>query len=121
MESTRQRIIRSVRDVTPGALKTSWWLVRIMFIVTFVITILNYLGVISWISVRLTPLFHCSDCRRRRPWHMCRVFVNCYSAIAVITTLDMDPRAITILAVMVLCAHNIPMETAVQKKPARLP
>lgn len=117
MESTRQRIIRSVRDVTPGALKTSWWLVRIMFIVTFVITILNYLGVISWISVRLTPLFSLFGLPGEAALaYVSGFFVNCYSAIAVITTLDMDPRAITILAVMVLCAHNIPMETAVQKK-----
>ena len=117
MESTRQRIIRSVRDVTPGALKTSWWLVRIMFIVTFVITILNYLGVISWISVRLTPLFSLFGLPGEAALaYVSGFFVNCYSAIAVITTLDMDQRAITILAVMVLCAHNIPMETAVQKK-----
>ncbi len=57
MESTHRRIIQSVRAVTPGALKTSWWLVKIMFLVTFIITVLKYLGVISWISMHLTPFF----------------------------------------------------------------
>ncbi|MDR0815771.1 MAG: nucleoside recognition protein, partial [Bacteroidales bacterium] len=43
-------------------------------------------------------------------------FVNIYSAIAVITTLDLSLRSITILAVMCLCTHNMLIETAVQKK-----
>ncbi len=117
MESTRRRIIHSVRAVTPGALKTSWWLIKIMFLVTFLITILKYLGVISWISMHLTPVFSKFGLPGEASLaYVSGFFVNCYSAIAVITTLNMDFRSITILAVMVLCAHNIPMETAVQKK-----
>jgi len=117
MESTRRRIIHSVKAVTPGALKTSWWLVKIMFLVTFIITILKYFGVISWISVYLTPFFSKFGLPGEASLaYVSGFFVNCYSAIAVITTLNMDVRSITILAVMVLCAHNIPMETAVQKK-----
>ena len=117
MESTHRRIIQSVRAVTPGALKTSWWLVKIMFLVTFIITVLKYLGVISWISMHLTPFFSQFGLPGEAALaYVSGFFVNCYSAIAVITTLNMDVRSITILAVMVLCAHNIPMETAVQKK-----
>lgn len=117
MESTRRRIIHSVKAVTPGALKTSWWLVKIMFLVTFIITILKYFEVISWISMYLTPVFSKFGLPGEAALaYVSGFFVNCYSAIAVISTLNMDIRSITILAVMVLCAHNIPMETAVQKK-----
>ncbi len=117
MESTRRRIIHSVKAVTPGALKTSWWLVKIMFLVTLIITILKYFGVISWISMYLTPVFSKFGLPGEAALaYVSGFFVNCYSAIAVISTLNMDIRSITILAVMVLCAHNIPMETAVQKK-----
>jgi len=88
-----------------------------MFLVTFIITVLKYLGVISWISMHLTPFFSQFGLPGEAALaYVSGFFVNCYSAIAVITTLNMDVRSITILAVMVLCAHNIPMETAVQKK-----
>ncbi|OQC39897.1 MAG: hypothetical protein BWX62_00564 [Bacteroidetes bacterium ADurb.Bin037] len=117
MESTRQRIIRSVRAVSPGALKTSWWLIRIMFLVTFIITILNYFGVISWISMHLTPFFSRFGLPGEAALaYVSGYFVNCYSAIAVMISLNLDARTTTILAVMVLCSHNIPLETAVQKK-----
>jgi len=43
-------------------------------------------------------------------------FVNVYSAIAVMATLNLDIRTVTILSVMVLASHNMITETAVQKK-----
>ena len=117
MESTRQRIVRSVRAAAPGALKTAWWLVKIMFLVSFLITLLKYLGVISWLSGLLTPFFSNFGLPGEAALaYVSGYFVNCYSAIAVMTSLNLDARAITILAVMVLCAHNMPMETAVQRK-----
>ena len=57
METTRQRVVRSVKAVAPGALKTAWWLIKIMFVVTLAITFLKYFGVIAWLSFHLTPLF----------------------------------------------------------------
>src|SRR5690554_4830001 len=56
-ETVRQRVVRSVKAVTPNALKTAWWLVRIMVIVTLAITFLKYFGVIAWMSWHLTPVF----------------------------------------------------------------
>jgi hypothetical protein len=43
-------------------------------------------------------------------------FVNVYSCIAVMTTLELDWRAITILCTMVMCSHSMVLETAVLKK-----
>jgi hypothetical protein len=43
-------------------------------------------------------------------------FVNVYAAISVAVAFDFDVRALTILSTMVLCAHNMITETAVQKK-----
>jgi len=117
METTRQRVVRSVKAVAPGALKTAWWLIKIMFVVTLAITFLKYFGVIAWLSFHLTPLFSYFGLPGEAALaYVSGYFVNCYSAIAVMTTLHLDMRATTILATMVLCAHNIPVETAVQKK-----
>ena len=43
-------------------------------------------------------------------------FVNVYSCIAVMTTLELDWRALTILCTMVMCSHSMVLETAVLKK-----
>ena len=44
------------------------------------------------------------------------IFLNIYSAIAVISSLPFSGREVAILAVMCLIAHNLIVETAVQKK-----
>lgn len=116
-ETVKERIIRSVKEVTPGALRTAWWLIKIMFCVTFGIMWLRYFGILQWISLHLTPAFSLFGLPGEASLaYVSGFFVNCYSALAVMLSLDLDARATTILAVMVLCSHNIIMETAVQRK-----
>ena len=88
-----------------------------MVSLSFVILLLQYFGVIEWISYWLTPLFsHFGLPGEAALAYVSGYFVNCYSAIAVMTTLDLSTRAATILSVMVLCSHNMIVETAVQHK-----
>ncbi|MFY9116497.1 MAG: nucleoside recognition domain-containing protein [Bacteroidales bacterium] len=116
-ETVWQRVVRSVKAVTPNALKTAWWLVRIMVIVTLVITFLKYFGVIAWMSMHLTPVFSWFGLPGEAALaYVSGYFVNCYSAVAVIASLHLDMRSVTIISTMVLCSHNMILETAVQKK-----
>lgn len=111
------RMLSCVRSATPGALKTIWWLVKIMTGVSFGIMLLQYLGIIGMISRWLTPLFsHFGLPGEAAIAYVSGYFVNCYTAMAVMTTLHLDMRAATILSVMVLCSHNIIVETTVQHK-----
>lgn len=106
-----------VRSATPSALKTIWWLVKIMVSVSFGIMLLQYFGVIAWISELLTPLFSSFGLPGEAALaYVSGYFVNCYTAMAVMSTLSLDMRAATILAVMVLCSHNMIVETTVQAK-----
>ncbi len=117
MKNVKERIVQSVKSVIPGALRTIWWLVKIMLIVSFAIMLLNYFGIIALISQYLTPVFSWFGLPGEASLaYVSGYFVNCYSALAVMATLNLDIRTTTILAVMILCAHNIPLETAVQKK-----
>lgn len=116
-ESVQSRILKTVREAMPSALKTGWWMVRITLIVSFVVTVLQYLGVVGWMSESLTPVFKFMGLPGEAALvFISGYFVNLYSAIAVIVTLELSVRSITILAVMCLCAHNMIIETAVQKK-----
>jgi spore maturation protein SpmB len=92
-------------------------MLRITVSVSFLVIILQYLGVVAWISNLLNPMFQLMGLPGEAALvFISAYFVNIYSAIAVIVTLDLSYRAITILAVMCLCAHNIFIETAIQKK-----
>jgi hypothetical protein len=113
----KTRFVNCVRLAGPSAFKTIWWLTKLMVILSFVILLLQYFGIIEWISFWLTPLFsHFGLPGEAALAYVSGYFVNCYSAIAVMTTLDLSARAATILSVMVLCSHNMIVETAVQHK-----
>ena len=111
------RFTNCIKSARPSALKTIWWLTKIMALLSFAIMLLQYVGVIEWISYWLTPIFsHFGLPGEAALAYVSGYFVNCYSAIAVMTTLDLSTRAATILSVMVLCSHNMILETTVQHK-----
>ena len=113
----KTRFVNCVKLAGPSAFKTILWLTKIMVTLSFVILLLQYFGIIEWISYWLTPLFsHFGLPGEAALAFVSGYFVNCYSAIAVMTTLDLSTRAATILAVMVLCSHNMIVETTVQHK-----
>lgn len=115
--SKTQRFFNCFKSARPSAFKTIWWLTKIMTLLSFAIMLLQYFGVIEWISFWLTPIFsHFGLPGEAALAFVSGYFVNCYSAIAVMTTLDLSTRAATILSVMVLCSHNMIVETTVQHK-----
>ena len=110
-------MLSCVRSATPSVLKTIWWLTKIMVGVSFAIMLLQYFGVIEWISTLLTPVFSSFGLPGEAALaYVSGYFVNCYTAMAVMSTLELSMREATILAVMVLCSHNMIVETTVQAK-----
>lgn len=115
--SKTQRLLNCIKTARPSAFKTIWWLTKIMVALSFIILLLQHLGIIEWISYWLTPIFsHFGLPGEAALAYVSGYFVNCYSAIAIMTTLELSTRAATILSVMVLCSHNMIVETAVQHK-----
>lgn len=112
-----QRFIKCVKIAWEPAFKTIKWLSKIMVSISFAIMLLQFFGVIEWLSQFLNPIFsHFGLPGEAALAYVSGYFVNCYSAIAVMTTLDLSIRAATILSVMVLCSHNMIVETTVQHK-----
>ena len=112
-----QRFIKCVKIAWAPAFKTIKWLSKIMVSISFAIMLLQFFGVIEWLSQFLNPIFsHFGLPGEAALAYVSGYFVNCYSAIAVMTTLDLSTRAATILSVMVLCSHNMIVETTVQHK-----
>lgn len=116
-KSALDRALGSIKEIMPKTLKTCLWLIRITTLVTLGVLFLEYFGILPHISRFLNPLFNLMGLPGEAALaFVSGYFVNVYSAIAVISTLSMDVRSVTILATMILCAHNMITETAVQKK-----
>ena len=117
MKNVTSRLWSIIKGALPGTVQTCIWVVKLTVSVSFCIVILRYLQVIPWISALLEPVFHVVGLPGEAALaFVSGYFVNVYSAIAVAVTLDLSVREMTILAAMVLCAHNMIVESAVQKK-----
>ncbi len=112
-----QKIKGSVVEALPVALKTGWWLIRLIIPVSLAVTLLKFFGILAILSNFLTPMFSLIGLPGEAALvFLTSIFLNIYSAIAVITSLPFSGREVAILAVMCLIAHNLIVETAVQKK-----
>jgi spore maturation protein SpmB len=88
-----------------------------MIPVSFGVLLLQYSGWLAKFSDVLNPLFQYLGLSGQSALvFLTSIFLNIYSAIAVITTLALTPREITILAFMCLVSHNLIVEVLILKK-----
>ena len=100
-----------------NALKTALWIIRIIIPVSFIVTLLDFYGVIEWISTYTAPLFQLIGLQGNAAVvYFSSLFLPLYAPIAIIATLPLTLREITILALMCLITHNLPIECAVQRR-----
>ena len=112
-----QRLWRAIQGAFRPALRTILWILKLMLPITLGVACLNYVGAIEWLSIHLAPLFRYIGLSGEAVIvFLTAILVNIYGAIAVIATIGFDFRSVTILAVMCLIAHNLILETAIQKK-----
>lgn len=117
MSDTGRRLSGAIREVIPNSIKTCIWMGKITVGITFAMMLLKYFNILPWISDFISPVFKYFGLPGSAALaYISGYFVNCYSAIAIISTLGLDWRATTIIATMVLCSHSMVLETAVQKK-----
>lgn len=111
------KIRQIVRTATPRALKTIWWIFKITAIVSFAMFVLKYTGILYWIAALVSPVFHWFGLPGDAAMaYVSGYFINVYSCVAVISTLELTARDITILGTMTLAAHSMVVESAVQQK-----
>jgi hypothetical protein len=122
MEDHRQRSI-SARAAQAGvagikgAAGTILFLLSIVVPISFAVTLLDWLGALSWIARFMEPLMQIVGLPGTAALvFISSAFLNIYSALAVAFSTSLDMRSATILAIMCLIAHNLFVETAVMKK-----
>ena len=111
------RFYNAAKSATPSALHTAWWMVRITVAVSFAIFLLKYSGILIWLSTAIAPVFQLFGLPGDAAFaFISGYFINVYACVAVVSTIDISIRAVTIIGAMTLAAHAIPIESAIQKK-----
>ncbi|WP_339060443.1 nucleoside recognition domain-containing protein [Tepidibacillus marianensis] len=100
-----------------SGLKTTWVLGKVIFPITFIVTILNFTPVIHWVVQIFYPLMKWVGLPGEAAIPLVLGYLlNLYAAIGAILSLHLTVKHVFILAVMLSFAHNLLVETAVAKK-----
>lgn len=111
------RIFTAVKSGLRSGLTRSLFLIKIMVPVSLVVTLLEWSGMVAWAAHFLEPIMGLLGLPGEAALVLASsTLLNVYGAIAVIKTLSLSMREITILAIMCLAAHNLIAETALMKK-----
>lgn len=110
-------LLEVIKSSVKPSFKTVVWLLKIMLPVTLAVAILNYYGIIAKFSELTTPIFSFIGIEGKAaiPFFT-GALTNIYAAIAVMASLSLDFRTVTILASMCLISHSMIVEAKVQQK-----
>lgn len=111
------RIKQCVLRAYPKGLKTGWWLIKITVPVSFLIMVLNHLGILNQIALLISPFFSIFNIPGIAAVILITgIFTNVYSVLAILALLNLPIRDGTIIAAMCLVSHNFVIENIVMKK-----
>ena len=113
---------RIIHPSLKTGLKTSVWLLKLTIPVSFGVFLLDYFGVLQIIAGWTEPFFNLMGLSGKAAVVLITsYFVNIYSVIAVMATLDISLREGIILANICLIAHSLVIETAILRKTGSSP
>ena len=97
--------------------RTSVWLLKIILPISLLVRFLEYAGALAWIADYLNPVFvHLGLPGSTAIVFITSIFLPLYAPLAIITSMSITLRELTILALMCQIAHNLPVESAIQAK-----
>ena len=117
MNTIHKRISKATKSAFPKARKTIWWLLKIIIPISFIVSLLQFSGILGFFAGYMSPLFSLIGLPGESAIvFISSMFLSLYAPIAIIASLPLDIREISILALMCLVSHNLIVETAVQRK-----
>ncbi len=97
--------------------KTSIWLLKLILPISLAFRLLDYTGVLIYVADFLNPAFiHLGLPGSTAYIFITSIFLPLYAPLAIITSMAISLRELTILALMCQIAHNLPVESAIQAK-----
>jgi hypothetical protein len=93
------------------------WLLKIILPISLIVRFLDYFGVLAVLAGWLNPVFmHLGLPGSTAIVFITSVFLPLYAPLAIITSMSITLRELTILALMCQISHNLPVECAIQGK-----
>lgn len=97
--------------------QTTLWLMKIILPVSLFVSFLDFYGGIEYLAQFFNPLFgHLGLPGSTAIVYITSIFLPLYAPLAIIMSMSMTLRELTILALMCQTAHNLPVESAIQAK-----
>ena len=115
--SILRRIVKCARDNIRPSFTTIRFLLLIMLTVSFLMLFLKSTGLLHYVSKYMNPLMRFLGLPGEASLaYISSIFLNLYSAIAVIKTLALTGKQLVILSTMCMIAHNFFVECLIMKK-----
>lgn len=113
MSSIRYFILYTLKKSS----RTTLWLLKIILPISLVVRFLDFFGVLTYIAHFLDPVFmHLGLPGSTAIIFITSIFLPLYAPLAIIMSMTVTLRELTILALMCQIAHNLPVESAIQSK-----
>ncbi|HCM21872.1 MAG TPA: nucleoside recognition protein, partial [Porphyromonadaceae bacterium] len=97
--------------------QTTLWLLKIILPVSLVVRLLDYYGVLALMAGWLDPVFvYLGLPGSTAIVFITSIFLPLYAPLAIITSMSISLRELTILALMCQISHNLPVESTIQAK-----
>ena len=97
--------------------RTTLWLLKIILPISLGVRFLDYFGVLAYVAQFLNPVFaHLGLPGSTAIIFITSIFLPLYAPLAIIMSMSVTLRELTILALMCQLAHNLPVESAIQSK-----
>ena len=111
------KVMQSFRSALPGTWKSASWLLKLMIPISLTVALLQHWGVLAWIAGYLNPLFSMLGL----PGESAVLFISgaaagTYAGVAAMMSVHLTLRQATIVGIMILICHALPMECTVNHK-----
>ncbi len=96
---------------------TTLWLLKMILPISLAVRFLDYFGILTYMADFLDPIFlNLGLPGSTAIIFITSIFLPLYAPLAIITSMSLTLRELTILALMCQIAHNLPVESAIQAK-----
>lgn len=111
------KFMQSLRSALLPTWKSASWLLKLMIPISLAVTLLQHWGVLAWIAGYLNPLFSMLGL----PGESAVLFISgaaagTYAGVAAMMSVHLTLRQATIIGIMILICHALPMECTVNHK-----
>lgn len=111
------KFMQSLRSALPSTWKSASWLLKLMIPISLTVALLQHWGILAWIAGYLNPLFSMLGL----PGESAVLFISgaaagTYAGVAAMMSVHLTLRQATIIGIMILICHALPMECTVNHK-----